>query len=240
MLRVFVFAQTDSIPIGRIIYFQNASTHGDLPQNGYATLLFNARNSIYIHNGIQSGDTLIQDPDFSFPIHIAGDQEGFPILKMHDSRKIYFKIECRQTPEHCILTDTLGGIQWELLPERKKIGNLEARRAKGDFRGRTYLVWYTLEIPIPSGPFKLGGLPGLILEAETTDSQVRFLFRQLEISPKLPARIFMPSGKNLKISFKDFLKSESAFFKNLEKEYQAQGIDMHVARDVFIELTADQ
>ena len=33
------------------------------------------------------------------------------------------------------------------------------------FRGRDWKVWFSEEIPLPLGPWKLGGLPGLILAA---------------------------------------------------------------------------
>ena len=35
-------------------------------------------------------------------------------------------------------------------------------KATTRFRGRDYVAWYTEEIPFPYGPFKFGGLPGLI------------------------------------------------------------------------------
>jgi len=35
-------------------------------------------------------------------------------------------------------------------------------KATTRFRGRDYIAWYTEEIPFPYGPFKFGGLPGLI------------------------------------------------------------------------------
>lgn len=42
--------------------------------------------------------------------------------------------------------------------------------AQGQFGGRTWNVWFTPEIPSSEGPWKLGGLPGLILCAqEVTD-----------------------------------------------------------------------
>ena len=38
--------------------------------------------------------------------------------------------------------------------------------ATTDFRGRRWTVYYTEDIPVSLGPWKLGGLPGLILSAE--------------------------------------------------------------------------
>ena len=41
--------------------------------------------------------------------------------------------------------------------------------AQTDFRGRKWQVWFTSDIPLSIGPWKLGGLPGLILKAECTN-----------------------------------------------------------------------
>lgn len=42
-------------------------------------------------------------------------------------------------------------------------------KATTSFRGRRWNVWFSPEIPIPYGPWKLSGLPGLILKAEDED-----------------------------------------------------------------------
>jgi GLPGLI family protein len=236
VIPTMLLAQTDSIPFGRVIYLQNVQTQGDFNNNGYSTLLFNNAQSIYIQNGAQKNDTTINNPDYYLPVNISGDKEGFPILKLHNARKIYCKIDCRQAKEDCILSDTFGTTAWELLPERKQFSTYECRKAKGAFRGRIYEVWYTLDIPIPSGPFKLGGLPGLILEAQSTDGQVKFLFSQLEISNRIPGFIVMPHGKNMGMSYKKFIQGELEFCAKLEKEGRAQGIETTVTREVFIEL----
>ena len=52
--------------------------------------------------------------------------------------------------------------------------------AEAEFRGRVWRAWFTYEIPMPYGPWKLGGLPGLILKAEDADSL--FVFEMAGIS----------------------------------------------------------
>lgn len=60
-------------------------------------------------------------------------------------------------------------MKWELPGEQKKIGIYNCEKATTVFRGRTYEVWYTADIPKSSGPWKFSGLPGLILSVKDLD-----------------------------------------------------------------------
>jgi GLPGLI family protein len=71
-------------------------------------------------------------------------------------------------------------INWNLEDETKKIGNFNAHKATCKFRGRNYTAWYILEVPLPFGPWKLQGLPGLILEAYDADKEIYIYFKSLE------------------------------------------------------------
>lgn len=70
-------------------------------------------------------------------------------------------------------------ISWKITEEKKDIGSFMCIKAETTFRGRKFIAWFTPEIPIPSGPWKLEGLPGLILEAYSEDYKVNFLFRKI-------------------------------------------------------------
>jgi hypothetical protein len=57
-------------------------------------------------------------------------------------------------------------IQWELVDgEDATILGYDCVKAVGSFRGRRWEVWFTPQIPVSAGPWKLYGLPGLILRA---------------------------------------------------------------------------
>ncbi|MDR2682416.1 MAG: GLPGLI family protein, partial [Dysgonamonadaceae bacterium] len=56
----------------------------------------------------------------------------------------------------------------------KDILGYACRRAECDFRGRKYIAWYSDEIPVSDGPWKFGGLPGLILEVGDSEGHYQF------------------------------------------------------------------
>jgi GLPGLI family protein len=64
-----------------------------------------------------------------------------------------------------IVREDLKRIPWVLVNEFREIGNFRCQKATGRFRGRTYTAWFAARVPVHSGPWKLHGLPGLILEA---------------------------------------------------------------------------
>jgi hypothetical protein len=77
--------------------------------------------------------------------------------------------------------DTAQIISWELLNETKNIMSFKCQKAQGNFRGRTYTVWFTNDIPVSMGPWKLNGLPGLILEATDSLNQFQFFAEKIEL-----------------------------------------------------------
>lgn len=63
---------------------------------------------------------------------------------------------------------------WELHDETMEVISYTCHKATCRFRGRDYTAWFTPEIPRSEGPWKLHGLPGLILKAE--DSKGHYTF----------------------------------------------------------------
>lgn len=65
--------------------------------------------------------------------------------------------------------DTLHTMRWRLTAKTQTILGYPCLSATTTFRGRTYTAYYTPKLPISNGPWKLGGVPGLILAAKTDD-----------------------------------------------------------------------
>lgn len=66
--------------------------------------------------------------------------------------------------------DSYPSFKWKFLPDAPvKISGFSCGKVTVDFAGRQYSVWYTLDIPLPYGPYKFHGLPGLILKVEESN-----------------------------------------------------------------------
>ncbi len=74
------------------------------------------------------------------------------------------------------IDEDIPNIQWTLISDSiKNIIGYKCQMAKTTFRGRNWYAWYTLDIPVSMGPWKLSGLPGLIIEAYDDKNYVRFI-----------------------------------------------------------------
>ena len=53
---------------------------------------------------------------------------------------------------------------WKIEPETQIVCGYECQKAVCHWRGRDYVAWFTSAIPVSAGPWKFGGLPGLIMK----------------------------------------------------------------------------
>lgn len=58
---------------------------------------------------------------------------------------------------------------WTFGDDQKEICGYPCQEAKTSYGGREWTVWFAPSIPSNAGPWKLGGLPGLIMEAQDAE-----------------------------------------------------------------------
>lgn len=63
---------------------------------------------------------------------------------------------------------------WTVCDEKQEILGYPCQKATTSFLGRDYTAWFTTEIPIANGPWKFGGLPGMILNV--ADAEQHYVF----------------------------------------------------------------
>ena len=104
--------------------------------------------------------------------------------------------------------------QWTLHADTATILSYKCQKATCHFKGRTYEAWYTLEIPISEGPWKLSGLPGLIIKASDKSGAYTFECSGIE-KVKTPQGIHLPGEKGYEaISRKDMNRLHERFTKD--------------------------
>ena len=75
-------------------------------------------------------------------------------------------VSCREKIE--------GLFDWQLQSGDSVVCEYPCQKATATFRGRTWTVWYTLDLPYSDGPWKFCGLPGLVLHAYDSEGCFRF------------------------------------------------------------------
>jgi GLPGLI family protein len=141
--------------------------------------------------------------------------------RIHKNRNVN-KLTSRELAfnKRVIVVDTLEELAWDIKNQTKLIGAYLCQKAEVDYYGRHYVAWFTPEIPVSDGPWKLHGLPGLILEAEDSKRELIFEFASLTLPiPEDNAQIqpIVPTEKQkVLLSMKDF----NTFLKETIRNYE--------------------
>lgn len=124
-----------------------------------------------------------------------------------------------------LIRESIPSIKWQILKTTKSIQGILVQKARAQFRGRQYTAWFAPDIPIANGPWKLGGLPGLILEAYDDERLVVFLFRSLHFKRELT--IEMPRVKAATVdllTYQELFKEEiQQYFRFLNARLTSEG-----------------
>lgn len=84
--------------------------------------------------------------------------------------------------DNCQYTEAYPLQQWTLKEEQQTVCGYRCQKATCHWRGRDYEAWFTTEIPIRRGPWKFGGLPGLIMKV--CDSKGEYTFECVQVDSR--------------------------------------------------------
>jgi GLPGLI family protein len=136
---------------------------------------------------------LIEQHDASHFFMQPGQMEGgvnevmiesdtsFRVFKQPSANKLIFG-EPDLAGKEKFYEDTLHSMRWSLSEEVKQIDSITCKKADAWFRGRHYTAWYAPSIPIPNGPWKMGGLPGLIIELREAKGDMHFMLESIRMA----------------------------------------------------------
>ena len=200
---ILLFSSICSSQTSSISYQCELKLNIDHGENGLNTLYFSENESLYVYEDWpEQNRQKVEGNIISF---IRPDKEGMPVYTNLTKQYQTYKNRYLDHKGPWIFTEPLPTINWTITQKKKKFGTLNAFYATGTYGGRDYEVWFTPDIPTPLGPHRLNGLPGIILEAKSTDGLVSFTFAGYQpIDTSLA--IIEPPKEGIKISKRDFKK----------------------------------
>ena len=116
--------------------------------------------------------------------------------------------------------EPLEEMTWVIGDSTTNILGYECIKAETEYHGRHWEAWFTPEIPVSFGPWKLRGLPGLILNANAGKG-FEFTATGIQSSDRILTPIFNPENYN-KTDRKKALADEEYYQNNRQAIISAQ------------------
>lgn len=190
----------------RYFYTQVADTTTYRSVQDTMTLLIGKDHSLFYTEKLAFHDSICSLPggEQQFrELSVQAVRQGQKILPIsgdylyHDLKNGGFTTRTQLNREFIEYAEEAEMIPWQFTDSVKTVLGFECHQAEADFRGRHWIAWYTLEVPVSQGPWKLCGLPGLICEAY--DARRHYVYTLTALVPD-PGReiIFYNWTKNYK------------------------------------------
>lgn len=179
---------------------------GNLKGDDYnAYMVFNKQRSYYVTakdslekiEDITNQKMISDDNKTSIQMGLKVSKQGDQVINDIQKKTMWSNVFC---VKQAYVKEIKPQINWKIEKETKKIGKFTCQKATAIFRGRNYTAWFTSKIPLPYGPWKLQGLPGLILEAYDAKKYVYWGFKSVEYPSKTKEKAgYMKIPNNLKV-----------------------------------------
>lgn len=134
------------------------------------------------------------------------------------------------TNQDYIYEDETSGMEWTIGDSTKNVLGYQTQNATCTFRGHKWTAWFSPDVPVMDGPWKLHGLPGLIMEAYDTNSRHHFKLvgiRHVSEQPIVFSKTYVGTCKFEKTNRKDFAKMQRKYAEDISGMIQLEtGIDL--------------
>lgn len=189
-------AQTDTAQI--LVHYKfthvRDTNNRDHPYTENMALYIGKKSSAY-----RSYDKVLGDIQFKKQLQAAIASSPDGRVQIHRDRRgsnaEYYEFPnedklARKEPlvmENYLIEDVMPVIDWKISGDTATFGGLHCQKATGHFKGRDYTAWFCPDMPLHVGPWKLNGLPGVIVEAYDAKKDVQFMFEGVEKVTFTPA-----------------------------------------------------
>jgi len=163
------------------------TTNRDHPYTENMGLYIGKNSSAY-----KSYDNVLEQAEFKKQVQVAMASSPDGRINVNRNKKgsgaEYYEFPnekklARKEPlvmETYLIDDAMPAIDWKISSDTATYGGLHCQKAVGHFKGRDYTAWFCPDMPLHVGPWKLNGLPGIIVEAYDAKKDVQFMFDGVE------------------------------------------------------------
>ena len=191
---VAAFAQNPDKALARVRYsftHLQDTTQKDKPYTENMLLVIGKNASVYtsydkINRDLETQKAIAEQiknqagsNNFSININRTGSN------RVSDLDYFYFVNENKFYTKERLVTNYLveedaPKISWKIAKDTTSLSGVHCQKATAHFKGRNWTAWFAPDLPFQSGPWKLNGLPGLIVEAYDETRTVQFKFAGFE------------------------------------------------------------
>lgn len=121
-------------------------------------------------------DSVYTASDFQPWAGSVGRVDPYIILRMKQEERLRVIIRMPfQSNAGFVYDEKIPETNWSVRTDTTKImQGYTCVLAEGECGGRKWIVWFTPEVPLDAGPWKLSGLPGLIMQAHDANKEYIF------------------------------------------------------------------
>lgn len=126
-----------------------------------------------------------------------------------------------KTFDSLFIKEKTGLIKWEIKKDVKLINSYKCQKAECQFRGRKYTAWFSNDIPVGFGPWKLNGLPGLIFSVKDESNSFSFEIESIEFTDnfKIDKTLFDSNNYISPVTYREKLR---LLLEDIYKEISAK------------------
>ncbi len=226
------YTDIDSVKYVVTYFAQNQldSNYLDFKQKAEVLLFLGENSSEYVYrdtyifdttmrkvhniNELQRFSNRVGAGDIPRPRALYYVYKNYPKGKLSFIDKIVF--------DDVLYRENMNSINWKLENETDTLNNYIVHKASCYYGGRDWTVWYCMDIPYSDGPWKLHGLPGLILKASDSKSHYDFSFISIE-KPNKPLMIDLIQLDYIEVSHAQYLELRQNASKNISSAMENIG-----------------
>jgi len=168
----------------------------------------------------------------NWPLNESGAQ-GYEVYKFNRTKKITVTNRLPFSNNIYTYEESDPEMKWIIMPEKSDVLGYPCQKAETSFRGRQYVAWFSPEIPSLNGPWKFGGLPGLILKISDTDNQ--YVFECIGLT-KTKEPIKQYEWKSMDVTLKEWNKIETNYHRRAGDFVRSNNLRVKLYKNGALEL----